>query len=97
MKDLPAIQKILRDHEQILRDQYKVKILGIFGSYVRGDNREDSDLDVLVEFFKGASLLDHAGVQNYLTDLMGIKVDVVPKKNIRKELKDQILNETIYL
>ena len=96
MKNLADIQKVLRDHEEILRDKYKVKILGIFGSYVRGENREDSDLDVLVEFSEGVSLLDHAAVQNYLTDLIGIRVDVVPKKNIRTELKDRILNETVY-
>ncbi|MFZ1897305.1 nucleotidyltransferase family protein [Methanoregula sp.] len=97
MKNLADIQKIFRDHEEILRDQYKVKILGLFGSYVRGDHREDSDLDVLVEFSEGASLLDHAALQNYLTELVSIRVDVVPKKNIRKELKDQISNETVYL
>ena len=98
MKNLADIQKIFRDHEEILRAiRDKVKILGLFGSYVRGDHREDSDLDVLVEFSEGASLLDHAALQNYLTELVSIRVDVVPKKNIRKELKDQISNETVYL
>jgi len=97
MKSLEEIKTILRENRDIIRVRYKAELIGLFGSYVRGDTHKDSDLDVLVEFYETASLLDHAALQNYLTDLVGIRVDVVPRKNIRKELKERILNETVSL
>lgn len=97
MKNLAAIKKILRDHEGILRDRYKVQRIGLFGSYVRGDTHQGSDLDVLVEFSDTISLLRLVSLENYLSSLIGIKVDVVPREDLRRELKDAILREAVYL
>lgn len=97
MKNLAAIKQILRDHEGILRDRYKVRRIGLFGSYVRGDTHQGSDLDVLVEFSDTISLLQLVSLENYLSSLTGIKVDVVPREDIRRELKDAILREAVYL
>lgn len=67
----------------------------MFGSYVRGEQREDSDVDVLVEFDREVSLLDVSGLQIYLSEQLGVKVDVVLRRSVRKELKDVIFTEAI--
>jgi len=97
MKNLATIKKILSDNKDLLRDRYKVKRIGLFGSYVRGDTHEGSDLDVLVEFSDTISLLQLVSLENFLTSLIGIKVDVVPLEDIRRELKRAILKEAVYL
>lgn len=97
MKKITAIKKILRDHKAIIRDRYKVQRIGVFGSYVRGDMHRKSDVDVLVEFSEPISLIQLVSLENYLSDLIGIKVDVVPMEDIRKEIKDDILNEAVYV
>jgi predicted nucleotidyltransferase len=94
---LSRIKKIITTHRITLRDRYKVERIGIFGSCVRGDTHRGSDVDVLVEFSEPVSLLQLVSVENYLTDLVGIRVDVVPKEDIRRELKDRILNEAVYV
>jgi len=85
----------LDSHRQELKDKYKVKNIGIFGSYVRGEHRAKSDLDVLVEYDSPVSLLQIVALENHLTALLGVKVDLVPRRNIRKELKESILKETV--
>lgn len=95
MKTLDEIKKILAEHREKLKEKYKVIEIGIFGSYVKGQQKETSDVDVLVEFEKPVSLLHIVSLENHLSDVLGIKVDVVPKKNIREELKDSIIREVI--
>ncbi|MCG2810562.1 MAG: nucleotidyltransferase family protein [Candidatus Aminicenantes bacterium] len=95
MKTLEEIKKVLDSHRQVLKDKYKVKNIGIFGSYVRGEHRAKSDLDVLVEYDSPVSLLQIVALENHLTALLGVKVDLVPRRNIRKELKESILKETV--
>ena len=97
MKTLEEIRKILASHRQVLKDKYKVKNIGIFGSYVRGEHRAKSDLDVLVEYDNPVSLLQIVALENHLTALLGVKVDLVPRRNIRKELKESILKEMVLI
>lgn len=97
MKKLAAIKKIIRNQKDTLRERYNVQRIGVFGSYVRGDTHSRSDIDVLVEFSEPISLLKLVSLQNYLTDTIGIRVDVVPKEDLRKELKDGILKEAVYV
>jgi len=75
-----------------------VKEIGIFGSYVRGEEKGRSDLDVLVEFEEDAklSLLDVVGLEIELSDLLGVKVDLVEKKNLKPRIGERILKEVIY-
>ena len=68
---------------------------GIFGSYARGEETEKSDIDVLVRFHPGATLLDLMGLLIFLEEKLGIGVDVVPHDTIRKELKDRIMKEVV--
>ncbi|MCS7164256.1 MAG: nucleotidyltransferase family protein [Thermodesulfovibrio sp.] len=97
MKTLTEIIDILRKNKQILREKYNVREISLFGSYVRGEQKDTSDIDILVEFEKPVSLLQIASLENYLSDLTEIKVDVVPKKSIRSELREEILREEILL
>lgn len=95
MKQLEDLKKIIEEHKPALEQKYKVKRIAIFGSYVRKEQKEESDVDILVEFTKPVSLLHIVSLENYLSDILAVKVDVVPKKNIRKELKDMILKEAV--
>ena len=95
MKTIKQIQNIINHNKPVLKDIYKVKKLELFGSYVRGEEKETSDLDILAEFSEPVSLLDIVGLENYLSDILNIDVDIVPKQNIRKELKATILKEAI--
>lgn len=97
MKSLPEIKSVLSAHKKELSDRFRVKKVGIFGSYVRGEQKRGSDLDVLVEFNEPVSLLGVASVEVFLCDLLGVKVDVVPKMDIRPELRKSILSETVYV
>ncbi|HZQ06507.1 MAG TPA: nucleotidyltransferase family protein, partial [Anaerolineae bacterium] len=77
-RKLARFKRILQAHLPELRARYGVQSLGVFGSYVRGDAHTRSDLDVLVELGdKPLSLLGFIGLENYLTDLVGVKVDLV--------------------
>ena len=97
MKTYQEIKEILTENKERIKDNYRVKRLGIFGSYVRGEQREDSDVDVLVTFDEPISLLKLVNFENYLQDITGIKVDVVPENSIKPELRDIILNEVSYI
>lgn len=97
MKTLEEIKKIIKNQKPILREKYSVRQVGIFGSYVRGEQKKKSDVDILVEFEKPISLLKLVNLENFLADVMGIKADVVPKEDIRSELKERILREVVYI
>ncbi len=95
MKTLEEVERILKDLKEEIREQYKAEIVGIFGSYARGEQKERSDVDILVRFFEGTTLFDFVGLGDFLEEKLGIKVDIVSENAIRKELKDRILQEVI--
>lgn len=97
MKTLGEIKTLLKQHKDELKKGFKVKEIGVFGSFVREEQRKASDVDLLVEFEGPVSLLWVVKTENYLTDLLGVKVDLIPKEDIRSELKEIILAETVYL
>lgn len=77
--------------------RYKAELKGIFGSYARGEATSDSDIDILVEFLTGATLLDLTGLGNYLEDQLQCKVDIVSQRAVRKELEPYIYKDMVYL
>ncbi len=77
------------------KQHFRAEIKGIFGSYVRGEQKEDSDLDVLVEFEKDANLLDLTGLTDFLEEKLNIKVDVVPESALREEIRSIVLKEKV--
>nr|WP_240911828.1 nucleotidyltransferase family protein [Thermococcus sp. M36] len=78
-----------------LRARYGVRSIEVFGSYARGEQREDSDLDLLVEFEEPVGLLTISMLQVYLSDLLGIEVDVIPKDSLRRELWESVSREAV--
>jgi uncharacterized protein len=88
------ILSILRVHFPDLAQRYRVKSLGIFGSYVRGEQTQQSDVDLLVEFDdEHLTLLEFIDLQNHLSDLLGIPVDLVEKESLKPSLGEYILQE----
>jgi len=98
MRNLEDIKKILIEHKKILRNKYKTKKIGIFGSYVTGEKNElKHDLDILVEFDDGITLLKFVEMENYLSDILGVKVDLVMKNALKPRIGKHILQEVIYI
>jgi predicted nucleotidyltransferase len=97
MKTLPEIERILREQKPLLRDKFKVREIGIFGSVVRGEQKEASDLDLLVEFEEPIGLIKYVGLQNFLSDKIGARVDLVMKSGLKPRISRQILEEIIYV
>lgn len=97
--NLERIISILKEHKAELKEKYGVKEIGIFGSYVRGEYKEQSDLDILVEFEEDAKigLLKFVNLENYLSDLIGFKVDLVEKSALKPRIGKNILREVITL
>lgn len=71
--------------------------IGVFGSFVFGDYREDSDIDLLVEFKKPIGLFDFIGLENHLTDKLGRKVDLVAKNGLKRYIRKNILDSVVYV
>ncbi|MGQ4872692.1 MAG: nucleotidyltransferase family protein [Promethearchaeia archaeon] len=91
------IINILKKLKQELKDEYKVKKLGIFGSFIKDEQHEDSDIDILVEFEKEADLFDFTGLGIYLEEKLNSHVDLIPKNAIKKELKDEIMEHVFFI
>lgn len=85
----------LKERRPVMAERYKVKEIGLFGSFVRGEQRAGSDVDVLVEFDEDADLFDLIGLRLYLQEILQREVDVVPKHALRQELRETVLNEVI--
>ena len=97
MKNIEQIKKKLEELKPELKDQFKVKSIGIFGSYVRGEEGRGSDLDILVDFEEKAnlSLLDFIRLENYLSEKLGVKVDLVERETLKPRIGKHILGELI--
>jgi predicted nucleotidyltransferase len=85
--------------DQILRiaSQYGASNVRVFGSMARGDYRNDSDIDLLVDFEPKRSLMDHAGLVIELEALLGRSVEIGTPKGLRTDYKERILNEAVPL
>lgn len=95
MKSREEIERILREHKAELAEKYGVREIGLFGSYVRGEQRRRSDVDILVEFDVVPGLLRFLELEEYLSRLLGVRVDLVRRASIRKELRERILSEVV--
>jgi len=93
--DLAVIKEKLRQEIPLLAERYRVQSMGVFGSYVRHDQRPESDVDVLVTFDNPPGLLKFIELEDYLTDLLGVKVDLVMKDALKPAIRKFILNEVV--
>jgi predicted nucleotidyltransferase len=87
--------RILREQLPELGERYQVKSLGLFGSCVRGEEREGSDLDVLVEFTGTPDLFEFVALGRHLSELLGVKVDLVMKRALKPRIGERILKEVV--
>ena len=85
----------LKELKPTITERYKTKEIGLFGSFVRGEQSASSDIDVLVEFEEEADLFDLLGLSQYLEATLQRKVDVVPKRALRIELRESVLQEAV--
>jgi uncharacterized protein len=95
MEKLDEIRVIIRKNRDVLAEKYGVAVVGVFGSYVRGEQRGKSDIDFLVDILRPISLLELVGAEIYLSEILGVKVDLVPKRDVREELRETILAEAV--
>jgi hypothetical protein len=93
MKQLDDILPRLRALQPDLRRRYPIRGMGVFGSYVRGEQREGSDLDLLLDYDDGMTLLDLAGLQEELSKALGVKVDLANRRTLKKHIGERILSE----
>ena len=97
MKTLTEIKRLLQEQKSYLNQCYGIIEIGVFGSYVRNEQDIDSDIDILVDFGEtpNIDLFDLVNLERYLSELLGIKVDVAIKGNLRKRIGKRILNEAV--
>ena len=97
MKEIERIKKEIRNNIQPLKNKYKIKTIGVFGSYVRGNQKKESDVDILIEFEEPVSLLEFITLERQLSKILGKKVDLVMKTALKPRIGRYILNEVVYL
>ncbi len=95
--DINSVKNNIDSNFDLLKDKYHVKELGVFGSVARGENTESSDIDLLVEFSEPVGFFKFIELEEYLSKLLGKKVDLVTKKALLPAIKDDILKEVIYV
>ena len=95
MKTLDEIRTIIRQHRNVLAEKYGVAVVGVFGSYVRCAKKDQSDIDFLVDILRPISLLELVGAEIYLSEVLGARVDLVPKRDVREELRETIFAEAV--
>lgn len=97
MKSLEEIKNTLTKQKQELRQKYRIAEIGIFGSYVRGEQKKQSDVDLLVKFEEPSNLtlLDFIRLENYLGEILGVKVDLVEKSTLKPRIGKRVLQEVV--
>jgi predicted nucleotidyltransferase len=92
-----CIKETLARSKAELKEKYQVKEIGVFGSYVKGKEHKSSDVDILVEFESSAniSLLDFVRLENYLSSLLGVKVDLVERSALKPRIGTHVLQEVV--
>ncbi len=93
MKTLEEIKSIIHSHKQELTNKYKIKSLSVFGSYVRNEQKVDSDLDLLVEFNESIGMFHFLDAEEYLSNILDHKVDLVQKGAMKPHIEQRVLKE----
>lgn len=91
------IKSKLNKNMGLLEKKYHVKKMGLFGSVAKGEERKKSDIDILVEFSAPIGFFDFIRLENFLSELLGGKVDLVSKKAVKPFLQKYIQKDLIYV
>jgi len=97
MTNIKDIKKTLAANKKDLIVKYKVKRIGVFGSFVKGKQKKKSDVDILVEFRETVDFFEFLDLEEHLEKLLGIKVDLVTKRALKPFIKNNILKDTVYV
>jgi len=97
MEKFEKIKKKLKELTPILKNRFKVKTIGIFGSYLRKEEKRESDLDILVEFYEPIGLFNFIDLEEFLSKQLKIKVDLVMKEALKPRIKENIIKEVVYV
>lgn len=95
MSSIEEIKKTLKTLKPTLKDVYGVTEIGVFGSYLRGEEQDKSDLDILIEFERPMGLFKFVELENCLSEKIGIKVDLVMKSALKPRIGKRILSEVV--
>jgi len=93
--NIDKIKLTLRERTPYLKSEYDVESIGIFGSFARGEQNSKSDLDLLVTFIRTPGLFKFISLENYLSELLGLKVDLVMPSALKKRIGKEIHSEVI--
>jgi hypothetical protein len=94
---LETLQTLLKQQEDVFRQRYRITEVGIFGSYARGEQTATSDVDVLVDYEQAPPLSKLVELREYLSDLVGVPVDVVTKRGLKPRIREKVLAEVVYV
>lgn len=94
---LRRLKAILKRQMPELAERYRVKSLGIFGSYVHNRQTRRSDVDIIVEFDQSPDLFKFMDLEEYLAKQLGVKVDLVPRRALKGEIGECILREVVVI
>lgn len=97
MSSLDSIKIDISELKPYLSSKYNISNLYLFGSYAKNEQNLNSDIDIIVDFDKTPDLLTFIELEEFLSEKLKHKVDLIPKRKIKEQLKEQILNEAITL
>ena len=97
MKTKDEVLKILKDELPYLREKYGITKIGIFGSYSRGEQNIESDVDLLIEFEKPIGFFRFLAIEDYIEKKLGVKAELVTEDALKPRMKPHVLEEVIYV
>ena len=97
MMTLNSIKKIIKEHKAEIQEKYFVEKIGVFGSYVKGEQKPESDIDILVEFYKPVDFFEYLELEELLCNALGNRIDLVSIKALKPRIGKYILEEVQFL
>ena len=97
MNSFEEIKQAIQAHAEVMSEKYNVRTMGVFGSYVRGEQNKKSDVDILVEFNEPIGFFKFLELEEYLGSITGRKIDLVSKKALKPRIGKRILEEAVFL
>lgn len=89
--------RVLKENRDYLKNEYKVSEIGAFGSYINNEQDKESDLDILVDFKETPGLFRFVEMEQYLSETLGVQVDLVMKSSLKRHIGKHILDEVFYI
>ncbi|MBE9130248.1 MULTISPECIES: nucleotidyltransferase family protein [unclassified Coleofasciculus] len=95
MRNLEDIKQLLQKHQDFLRTRFRVSEMQVFGSYARGQQTADSDVDILICYESPPTLWMLGELRDYLSEILGLRVDIVTEKGLKPRIRERVLAEAV--